>query len=89
MLGTLPFTADGCVLGDSATVWWRDIFRNGEVRREMTTTLHGICHSSADEECQTYTHAHQPARVLYSTREAATLAKQTADRAGKEGENGQ
>lgn len=64
VLGTLPVTADGCIIGNNAETWFTLSVRPGRVFRDKWYTR-----INGDEEDSFVGYAH------YATREAAAAAK--------------
>lgn len=74
VVGDLPITADGWLLGDHAHLWWHDHFEDNKVEEIATTSLHGIAGRDGGW-VQTATKAYQQAFRFYATKEACEAAK--------------
>jgi hypothetical protein len=81
ILGSLPITADGCVLGDDAEVWWRDTPRM-EPKMAMTDAVRKLWDGLGGGRRHPICYAVRPSSVVYSTRSAAEAAKGAPDAQG-------
>lgn len=79
ILGTVPVTADGAIVGGNALVFLRE---NGVTAEYMTDNFCGLCRHLGNGCCHTFVSMHRSAKVLHSTSESA-------ERAAKGGGDGQ
>ena len=75
VLGTLPVTADGCVVGDYGKAYIVNPPHNTGIFCVCTDGLHTLSKQTEGGEVQTMVSWYQPTSRLYSTRAAAEAAK--------------